>query len=339
MKAYGLMLKIYLTVILCGLMSCSKDSVVIEEPDELPDIPVTIDEIEVSEPGSIEIVLQKKGLTSTVKLKVSGKLNTEDLNTLSRMGAKESLKYLDLSDTYMYDENGNETDRFLGVRLVETLVISKHVSVIDGLGGNLADKYAEVKNVVIPDNVTEIASNCFRINKSIESLVLPEKLLCIGESAFEGCKNLKRLELPESLKYIGKRAFVKSGIEFISLEKNINHIERGLFNECLDLKELYINMITVPVLFEDYNYNVETVVLGKDVDSIREDALLYLNKLKSVYSYSEDVPKLIGYTPISEPFLSLRSNNVLLYVPKGCFVKYWDDQKFSSSFAALQEMK
>ncbi len=63
------------------------------------------------------------------------------------------------------------------------------------------------KEVVIPENVTEIGESAFLAN-GLEKVVFPEGLVSIGDSAFEGCWALSgKLIFPDSLQYIGDSAF------------------------------------------------------------------------------------------------------------------------------------
>ena len=63
------------------------------------------------------------------------------------------------------------------------------------------------KDVVIPENVTEIDAYAFR-GKKIESVILPNGLQRIGHNAFEHCSELKTISIPESVVEIGDEAFI-----------------------------------------------------------------------------------------------------------------------------------
>ena len=85
--------------------------------------------------------------------------------------------------------------------------------------------------VVIPDGVTRVADQAFKLNEEITKVVFPDSLTSIGSEAFYMCsyishfefpKNLKRIEdgafdycrflvnpiFPDSLEYIGEYAFI-----------------------------------------------------------------------------------------------------------------------------------
>ncbi|MDE6520953.1 MAG: leucine-rich repeat domain-containing protein [Ruminococcus sp.] len=63
------------------------------------------------------------------------------------------------------------------------------------------------KDIVIPDNVTHIASSAFRDCKSIVSVTITENVRKIGERAFQGCSELNSLVFRNGSVFIGSFAF------------------------------------------------------------------------------------------------------------------------------------
>ncbi len=79
----------------------------------------------------------------------------------------------------------------------------------------------EIKEIVVPEGVTEIAKYAFKsAQKTLESVILPEGLLKIGECAFLNCK-LTAIKLPESLKRIDYGAFCGNRIDSVVFPKGI----------------------------------------------------------------------------------------------------------------------
>lgn len=334
-QAYYVLLFIYLLPVLF-FISCTKGEVEIEEEtsNEYPiDIPKDIKYIEVQKPGTLATVLQKDGLTTVVNLKISGSLNDEDLLTLTRMGRYESLKYLDLSDAYMFDFKWIMTNILYGVS-VDQLIVSNHVTEIRML--------QDVKKIYIPDNVTKIGSMCFYGSK-INSIQLPNRLTCIDCEAFSYCENLKRLELPESVESVGENAFAYSNIEYVYLGENIKYIECGVFNGCYSLKELYMNMDSIPELInheDTYYSDLGKISLGENVKYIDYEAFSSLLNLKSVYCYNSAPPIVYSEGTFDDTyFLMLRAKNPILYVPRGSMVDYWNASQFSSVFLTIKEIE
>ena len=58
---------------------------------------------------------------------------------------------------------------------------------------------ADCKNVVIPDNITEIGETAFAECSEIESVVIPDSVTKINKEAFISCSNLVSVVLPDGL--------------------------------------------------------------------------------------------------------------------------------------------
>ena len=65
----------------------------------------------------------------------------------------------------------------------------------------------EVKNLVIPESITELPIGVFQNCLSIESVTFHHKLTTIGICAFQGCKNLTSVTIPYSVTDILRQAF------------------------------------------------------------------------------------------------------------------------------------
>ncbi len=68
-------------------------------------------------------------------------------------------------------------------------------------------------NVVVPENVTSIASQAFEGCSSLTSIVLPAGLESVGERAISGCGLLERVVLPLNYKMINNDVFTASPVK------------------------------------------------------------------------------------------------------------------------------
>lgn len=68
-------------------------------------------------------------------------------------------------------------------------------------------KGEEVKNLVVPDGVTNIGRYAFVNCSGLTSVELPSSVSCIESGAFMGCSNLTSIEIPNSVDSIGDYAF------------------------------------------------------------------------------------------------------------------------------------
>ena len=74
-------------------------------------------------------------------------------------------------------------------------------------GGALYLNGKEVKDLVIPDDVTKIGKSAFSGCSSLSSVSIPNSVTSIGDSAFAGCSSLTSIDIPNSVTSIGERAF------------------------------------------------------------------------------------------------------------------------------------
>ena len=56
-----------------------------------------------------------------------------------------------------------------------------------------------IKNITIPNSITELSSYAFYYCKSLEEIVIPNSVTYIGPGAFKACTFLRRIVLPKSL--------------------------------------------------------------------------------------------------------------------------------------------
>ena len=65
----------------------------------------------------------------------------------------------------------------------------------------------EIKDLVIPNNVTSIGNYAFSYCSSLTSITIPNSVTSIGNSAFSGCAGLREISLGSQVKTIGAEAF------------------------------------------------------------------------------------------------------------------------------------
>lgn len=75
-----------------------------------------------------------------------------------------------------------------------------------------------IKELVIPEGITEIKQNTFINCKSLERITLPSSVTKIGKRAFYGCSNLV-VDVPNTVTHIGEDAF--SGCKSYVMDKTI----------------------------------------------------------------------------------------------------------------------
>ena len=99
--------------------------------------------------------------------------------------------------------------------------------------------HPSVKNVSIPDNVTEIAPFTFTGNKLLESVTIPDNVTFIGKCAFDRCESLKQIELSNNIDGLRYELFRGcKALESIKLPDSVRIIDCEAFLWCTKLKEI-----------------------------------------------------------------------------------------------------
>ena len=104
----------------------------------------------------------------------------------------------------------------------------------------------EVKDLVIPNNVTTIGDNAFSCFSGLTSVTIPNSVTSIGEAAFDGCSGLTSVTIPNSVTSIGFCAFEGcSGLTSITIPNSVTSIGEAAFFNCSGLTTVTIpNSVT-----------------------------------------------------------------------------------------------
>ena len=87
-----------------------------------------------------------------------------------------------------------------------------------------------LRNIVIPEGVTEIGEYAFYTCMFLESVVFPKSLRKIGKMAFMSCRNLKLIELPEGVEEIETHAFgATNNLKEVHLPDSLKVVDSHIF--------------------------------------------------------------------------------------------------------------
>ena len=145
----------------------------------------------------------------------------------------------------------------------------------------------------INDGITDIGCYAFQSCKSLKEVSLPNTLKTLSYNVFYYCKSLKEVSLPDSLVSMGHYCFAETGIESVTLPRNMDcsiNESFSCFADCFKLKSINVaegnpNLISIDgVLFYQQYYDsyLDTVL-----------ALMFYPHAKSGESYS--VPDNVAY--------------------------------------------
>jgi len=142
-----------------------------------------------------------------------------------------------------------------------------------------------LRNIVIPEGVTEISDNAFSYCMNLESVAFPKSLRKIGESAFSGCRSLNRVEFQDGILELGDFVFgACSSLKRVELPDSLQKVERCVFGLGGDnpYATAYLSGETARRLGDIYARHL--VIDGIGYDSIRE----YLSKTDRSSAFDED---------------------------------------------------
>lgn len=153
--------------------------------------------------GHLQDSILARGLKpeSIVSLKVTGRVNSEDLGSINFTNMP-LLRHLNLREVTLPD------DRLAGIGShagITRIVLPEKLRVI----GHGAFQFCTSisGSLIIPEGVTTIYDAAFRFTQLSGELKLPSTLKYIGYYAFEACQFSGELRLPSGLQFIGRTAF------------------------------------------------------------------------------------------------------------------------------------
>lgn len=107
---------------------------------------------------------------------------------------------------------------------------------------------AQIKQLTIPDTVTEIGNGAFYYCEQLVSITLPSGLQKISDYMFVYCINLTSITIPAAVTEIGAEAFAQSGFTSITIPSTVTILGSGAFRRCESLAHMDIqaNVTVIP---------------------------------------------------------------------------------------------
>lgn len=211
----------------------------------------------------------------------------------------------------------------------------------------------EIRNLVIPNDVTQIGDYVFAGCCGFSSVNIPSSVNNIGRGAFMGCYGLTSITIPDDVTNIGERAFQDCiGLKQANIPTNLISIEEGVWAGCKSLEKVEIptsvtaigncafdgceNVTSVIIsnsvisigdcAFQNCS-NLETITIGSGIKKIGERYNVYFSpggyvfsncpEIKDVYCLAESVPETQLNT-----FLDSYIEYAILHVPEGSVDAY-----------------
>ena len=160
------------------------------------------------------------------------------------------------------------------------------------------DGSTELKDLIIPNNITSISQNAFYGCSGLTSVVIPDNVTSIGNHAFSRCDGIASLSLPSSVKSIGNYAFESCiGLSSLYVFCSPTTIGDNIFYNCEKLKEAVFDCkIVTPIL--KGNHYLKKVSIAEGVTSIGDYAFYNCTKLETLKVTNSKDPNKSYYTEL-----------------------------------------
>ena len=148
-----------------------------------------------------------------------------------------------------------------------------------------SDDNTEIKDLIIPNNVTSIGDHTFFGCSSFTSVSISKNVTSIGFGAFYNCSGLTSINIPNSVTSIGVNAFNGChGLTSVTIPNSLTSISGGTFMNCAGLTSITIgNSVTSigDAAFENCR-SLASVTIPNSVKSIGDFAFHECNALEKV---------------------------------------------------------
>lgn len=234
-----------------------------------------------------------------------------------------------------------------GLRLVNITDIASWCRIENGWSNPLyyADHLylngEEVKDLVIPDSVTEINDYAFYGCKGLTSLKIPSSVKCIEQSAFAYCSGLSSVTFANGIESISYSAFNDcTSLASIIIPKSVKDIDGSTFNGCSGLSSIIVEPENkIYDSRNNCNAIIETAsntlirgcvktVIPNSVTSLGEYAFQGCSELTSI-----DIPNNV--TSIGSSAFSYCSNLITVYLNATSPLKITSSYTFGSSMVLV----
>ena len=155
------------------------------------------------------------------------------------------------------------------------------------LRGNTFSNMPFLKEVNLPDTITEIRGQAFKNCRNLTVVNIPKKLEYLGGGAFYNAKKIEKIELPDSLTYLGGEAFYNAKrLKDIKLSNSLTEIRGDTFEYCTSLEKIEIpdniTRIGGHAFYGDYNLKEVIFSENSKLNEIRSSAFRRCNNLYEI---------------------------------------------------------
>ena len=199
--------------------------------------------------------------------------------------------------------------------------------------GGAFKNLTDLKQLNLPESVTEIGSSSFYGCTSLTDVNLPKAVTEIRASLFENCTSLVSYDIPDHITALGKHAFSGcTSLEHIGMSDNVTEIGEYAFSGCTSLADIYLSeelRSLKSCAFEDCT-SLKSIVIPPYLDDVRNvfrncpslEKMLYCNPKPA--GWSSTITKFYMLDTSGSCTLSYE-NHTLTVSGSGKMANYTDD--------------
>lgn len=176
---------------------------------------------------------------------------------------------------------------------LETVVLPTNLD--DFSGWCIFRNCRNLKNIAIPENVTEIPNGTFINCSSLAAITIPQGVSEIGSNAFYCCSSLTSIEIPEGVEYLYEQVFYGcTALESVKLPQNLLQIGNNCFYKCGALSDISLPS-SIEIIAEGAFYNCENLAsptLPASLRTLGKSAFQYCRNITTIV-----LPDGVAYIP------------------------------------------
>ena len=212
----------------------------------------------------------------------------------------------------------------------------------------------EIKDLIIPNNVTSIQDFAFLNCSGLTSVTIPGNVTSIGNASFYGCSGLSSVIIGSGVTLFGEKVFEGcSNFSSATIENGVTSIGKEAFSDCLLLDFISIPNSVTSIGESAFRYcrGLKTITLPDEISMIKNSTFKGCRSLKSViipskveFIYQEafvncglEEVKVLAITPPLGYDNSFSNYDIPLYCPEASISSYQSTNPWNkfSSFKTL----